>query len=362
MHRPPTVEKTSSHPNGDPNTPKESRNTKRKQDFTPDSNEPLVKQLQQLTSFAAAAVGSSGTGSKSRSSFSHTLWVHSTEVEKGDILKEYFKRVITKVHALKVKDVLIEGLEHRWHMCTGGQPSWEDSKGKIICLNQQTIDYFVKMVPIASKSIGNITCKAWTRQEYKTPVVKYSCLIPVSCEDVTVEEVIYSALLMHNISKAGVKTCHSTFCKNDEKSRICHLKVTKELASILESLNHHLEGPICTLFFQVRPELPDGIVPVENSDEKVATPAPLNLPPQKKVVLPNEEVNVDISVNLNLLNSSYSSPGSPQAKLIHSRKWFTTWWLCHLMSVPTRTPTTRSPSQVVMGLTPPNIILMLTSC
>ena len=118
---------------------------------------------------------------------------------------------------------------------------------------------------------------------------------------------------MHDIPKAGVKTCCSTFCQNNKKLRICHLEVTKELASILISLNCHLEGPICTLFFQVKSALPDGIVAMVNSDEKVATPAPLNLPPQKKVVLPNEEVNVDISVDLNLLNSSSSPPGSPQA-------------------------------------------------
>ena len=43
VNRSPTVEKTFSHPNGDPNTPKESCNTKRKQDFAPDSNEPLAK-------------------------------------------------------------------------------------------------------------------------------------------------------------------------------------------------------------------------------------------------------------------------------------------------------------------------------
>ena len=170
-------------------------------------------------------------------SFPHILWVHSTKVERGDIPKEYFERVIAKVNALKIEEVLTGNEEHRWHLVTGGQPTWEDSKGKITCLNQQTVDYYVKMVPIASKSIGNIVCKALTRQEYKTPLVKYLCLIPISCKDMSVENVITSALLMHSVPKTGVKGCRSTFCKTDKKSRICHLKVTKELATLLKSLN-----------------------------------------------------------------------------------------------------------------------------
>ena len=149
----------------------------------------------------------------------HILWFHSTEVDKGEVSKGYYSKVIAKCMSIKVKGVLIGEAEHTWCLTMGGQPSWGKSKnpgepswGKIVCLNQRTVDFWVKMVPIASKMVGNISCKAWTEQEYKTKVVRYSCLIPKTCNEVDLEDLVNATLQMRNVyGLEGVVTCCTTY-------------------------------------------------------------------------------------------------------------------------------------------------------
>ena len=68
------------------------------------------------------------------------------------------------------------------------------------------------MVPIASKMVGDTPCKAWTRQEYKTKMVRYSCLIPKTCDKVDVVDLVNATLQMHNVnSMKGVVICRTTY-------------------------------------------------------------------------------------------------------------------------------------------------------
>ena len=149
--------------------------------------------------------------------------------------------------SIKVKGVLNGEAEHKLCLAISGQPSWEKSKhpgknswGKIICLDQQTVNILVKMVPIASNMVGDNPCRAWTRQEYKTKVVRYSCLIPKTCDNVDMADLVNAALQMHDVNgMTGVVTCHITYTQKTNQC-ICNLDVTEALAETFKSCDRVL--------------------------------------------------------------------------------------------------------------------------
>ena len=112
----------------------------------------------------AETVGSGGAGSVPKSKV-HILWVHSSLVEKGEISEGYFNQVISRCNQIKIRGVLNGEAEHDWSPSMHGQPTYDktNSRGKIVCLYQQTIDHWVKWIPIASIQVGAIPCKAWTK-------------------------------------------------------------------------------------------------------------------------------------------------------------------------------------------------------
>ena len=109
----------------------------------------------------------------------HILWVHSTLVEKGEVSKGYFNQVISRCNQIKIESIMKGKTELAWCPVMQGQPTYDKthSRGKIVCLNQQTTDFWVKYIPIACNLVGDISCKAWTSEEYKVKMIRYSCLI-----------------------------------------------------------------------------------------------------------------------------------------------------------------------------------------
>ena len=69
---------------------------------------------------------------------------------------------------------------HKWSPAVKGQPIYDEvnQRGKIICSNKQTVDFWVKYIELASTQVGTIKLKAWTSKEYETKNAIYSCLIP----------------------------------------------------------------------------------------------------------------------------------------------------------------------------------------
>ena len=198
--------------------------------------------------------GSDGVGCAPKAPV-HILWVHSTTVEKGKVSEGYFNQVNFKCHQIKVKGVLNGEDEHMWCPTMHGQPSYDKykSRGKIICLDQKTVDYWVKWVQITSLLIGKIPCKAWTREEYMIKVVRYSCLIPKNtCDSVDVEDLVNATLQMHSMTGMdSVVSCHTTYTQHTNQ-HICNLEVTEALAVMFESCNRVLSGPVGHLTFKRR--------------------------------------------------------------------------------------------------------------
>ena len=185
----------------------------------------------------------------------HTLWVHSTSTDKGDLPEGIFNLVILKCNKIKVDSINKGETEFLWSPSMKGQPFYDAVKkcGKIICHNQQTVDFWVKWIPLASDMIGPINCKAWTKKEYDNTNVIYSCLIPQqTCIDVDIGDIIKACLIMYNIKNMeGVVKCYTSHTfKNNQ--RICILEVTESLAAIFETHSQILSGPTGQLTFQLR--------------------------------------------------------------------------------------------------------------
>ena len=175
----------------------------------------------------------------------------------GEIAEGYFNQVISKCFAIKVASVLAGEKELAWTPEMQALPSYDKahSRGKIACLNKQTLDFWVKYIPIASKLVGEIPCKAWTREEYKVNRTRYSCLIPKNiCDGMNVEDLINSSLVMHGVNNmTGVHTCRTTNILNSDQ-QICNIEVSESLAKMLEGCGRILSGPVCPLSFKRRSE------------------------------------------------------------------------------------------------------------
>ena len=226
---------------------------KRKHTGTPLSSEPAGK----LKRSYVDSVGSKGTGSGLKSDdHIQILWVHSSTVDKGDLPEGHFHQVISRCNKIKIDGINNGEVEHMWSpsMHVGNLSMMKPKKrGKIICLNKQTADHWVKWIPIAANLVGTIPCKAWTSQEYAIKLVCYSCLIPkFSVMDIDVGDLIKACLNMYGIKNMkGVINCHTSHTVKHSQ-RICNLEVTEELADIFESNSRILSGPTGQLTFCLR--------------------------------------------------------------------------------------------------------------
>ena len=184
---------------------------KRKHTGTPLSSEPPGK----LKCSFSNVAGSRGDGSGPKSK-DHVLvlWVHSNTVDKGELPDVHFHQVISMANKIKIDGINNGEVEHMWSPSMHGQPIYDPVKkrGKIICLNKQTADHWVKWIPIAADKVGTIPCQAWTSQEYVVKSVHYSCLIPMfSIMDVDVGDLIKACLNMNGFKDMkGVINCYTS--------------------------------------------------------------------------------------------------------------------------------------------------------
>ena len=167
------------------------------------------------------------------------------------------------------------------------------------------------MVQIASNLVGDTSCKAWTRQEYKAKVVRYSCLIRKTCDEVDVEDLVNAALRMHDVSgMKGVVTCRTTYTQ--QTNRICNLNITEALPEMFESCDRVLRGPVGLLVFKLKPDSKDRIPVTPSCDEDTDSPVPKSkIPPSiESDLLEGESDDVEVD-DPDLLNSSINNTNSP---------------------------------------------------
>ena len=126
---------------------------------------------------------------------------------------------------------------HMWSPTIRGQPIYDDTnhRGKIICCNQKTADFWVKYIELASTIVGKTKLKAWTSKEYECRNAIYSCLIPKnSVIGIDIEDIIKACLNLYGIKNSqGVVRCHTSHTMRDYQ-RICILEVTEQLDGIFE--------------------------------------------------------------------------------------------------------------------------------
>ena len=259
---------------------------KRKCGDTPLSNQPAVKSTRNYS--GAAKVGTK----HSKKDHKQILWVHSTETEKAPIDETYFNLVVSKCNKIKIDGINNDDEAHMWSPSIRGQPFYDVTNhcGKIICCNQQTVNFWVKYIELASTKVGKIKLKAWTSKEYECKNAIYSCLIPKhSCIGIDVEDIIKACLNLYGIKNSqGVVRCHTSHTMRDYQ-RICILEVTEQLAAFFEHNSRVLSGPFGQLTFRLRSE--DN---VEETTEDVAVVEENVSPVQPPVLhLPRERVQSD---------------------------------------------------------------------
>ena len=136
----PTAEAAGSTSTTGNDTPNVDAN-KRKHTDTPNSAKPLMKRTY-AGSVALDGSGADGTFPKSKK-MAHTLWVHTNDVEKGEISQNYFFEVISCCNVIKVNGFLEGKTEFSWCPDMRGQPTYDSdhARGKIVCFDLQTINF-----------------------------------------------------------------------------------------------------------------------------------------------------------------------------------------------------------------------------
>ena len=222
---------------------------KRKCGATPLSNQPAGKSSKQ---YADAAKSGSKRAKKDHEEI---LYVHSTEEEKGPVSESIFFYVVSRCNKIKIDAINDDDESHTWSPAIKGQPMYDavNQRGKIICTNQQTVDFWVKYIELASTLVSNIKLKVWTSKEYETKNAIYSCLIPKkTCMGISTKAIIAACLKMYTIKNSeGVVRCHTSYTK-EEQQRICIIEVTDKLAQFLEFHGRVLSGPFGHLAFKRR--------------------------------------------------------------------------------------------------------------
>ena len=247
---------------------------KRKCGETPLSNQPAGKSSKNYS-------GATKRGTKhAKKDHEEILYVHSTEEEKGPVSESIFFYVVSRCNKIKIDAIINDDVTHTWSPGIKGQPMYDDvnHRGKIICSNQQTVDFWVKYIELASTQVGKIKLKAWTSKEYETKNAIYSCLIPKkTCMGISTKAIIQACLTMYTIKNSeGVVRCHTSYTVK-EQQRICIIEVTDKLAAFFEFHGRVLSGPFGQLTFKRRSgdngEETTGCETVE--DENVSTAAPV---------------------------------------------------------------------------------------
>ena len=223
---------------------------KRKDTGTPGSAEPPSKKsLTTGQSYSRVA----GVAPPPQST-TQTLWVHSHDADKGPIEKDIFFEIVSQCNILKNQGAIRGESEFCWKSNLKRQPSYdaENSRGKIVCGDQQTVDFWVKYIPIAAITVCSLKCKAWTWKEYEIPKVRYSCLIPFdTCSGLDTRDLVHGALAVNKLSMNDVITCRTSYAKQTQQ-RICNIEVTDELARAIDDADRVLVGPVCPLNFKLQ--------------------------------------------------------------------------------------------------------------
>ena len=274
---------TTSQPSSSNSTPSGGEG-KRKHTGTPTSSEPESKCLTYAHTVGKEA---SEHATKSKTP-AKVLWVHSNLEEKGKVSEGYYNLVISRCNQIQIEGILIGETEFAWCPDMHGQPSFDNinSRGKIVCHNDKTLDFWVKWIPIASNDVGDIPLKAWIREEYMVKSNRYSCLIPKnSCIGVNVEDLIKTIFIIHGITKLdGLLSCNTTYALNSTQ-RICYIELTDQLSELLESCGRTLSGPAGPLSFRLWSE---------NEDAATEEPMQTDCSPPKQIILPNIAVDAPL--------------------------------------------------------------------
>ena len=217
---------------------------------TPLSTEPVGKSSK--THYADAAKQSSQRAKKAHEEI---LWVHSTEEEKGPVSESIFFYVISRINAIKINAINNGDESHSWSPAVKGQPIYDhvNQRGKIVCTNKQTVDFWVKYIEMISPTISKVQLKAWTSKEYDDKNAIYSCLIPnQTCIGIPTKAIIAACLNMYSIRDSeGVVRCYTSHTKESQQ-RICIIEVTEKLAMLIEVHSRVLSGPYGHMSFKRR--------------------------------------------------------------------------------------------------------------
>ena len=233
---------------------------------TPSSQEPKGKSSKMSYVDAANRVAARANASKDHEQI---LWVHSTEELKGPVSKSIFFSVISKINAIKIRAINNDDESHIWSPAIKGQPVYDhvNERGKIICTNKQTVDFFVKYIEEVSPSVSSIHLKAWTSREYNDNNSLYSCLIPLdTCDGIDSKDIVAACLRMYHLRNSeGVVRCYTSTTK-ESGQRICIIEVTEKLATLIETQSRVLSGPYGHMVFRRRSGDPGETVEEETLD------------------------------------------------------------------------------------------------
>ena len=242
-------------------TPRGEDASKRKRTGTPGSAEPPSKKS--LTTGESYSQVAGAAPPPRPPPNTQTIWVHSNDVEKGPIEKDVFFEIVSQCNIIKNQGAIGGDPEFCWKSNLIRQPSYDDehSRGKIVCGDQQTHDFWVKFIPIAALTVCNLNCKAWTWKEYEIPRIRYSFLIPFdTCNGIDAKPLVQGTLAVNQLSMDDVLTCRTSYSKTS-KQRICNIEVTDKLARAIDDAERVLLGPVCPLYFKLQSEDPEDSSP-----------------------------------------------------------------------------------------------------
>ena len=236
-------------PSNNINTPGGEDASKRKRTGTPGSSEPPSKK-----SLTTGGSYSQAAGASPPPPPTQTLWVHSNDVDKGPIEKDIFFEIVSQCNIIKNQGAIRAEPEFCWKSNLIRQPSYdaENSRGKIVCGDQKTLDFWVKYIPIAAITVCNLNCKAWTWKEYEIPRIRYSFLIPIdTCNGLDARLLVQGTFAVNQLSMSDVYTCRTSYAKTTQQ-RICNIEVTDQLARAIDDAERVLVGPVCPLHFKLQ--------------------------------------------------------------------------------------------------------------
>ena len=185
---------------------------KRKCGVTPLSSEPVGKSSKQQY----AQIAAKSSSKRAKKDHKEILWVHSTEEEKGPVSESIFFYVISRINAIKINAINNDDESHTWPPAIKGQPIYDhvNHRGKIVCTNQQTVDFWVKYIEMISPTISKVQLKAWTSKEYECKNAIYSCLIP----NKTCNGIPTKAIIPFVTPKVWSDVSHPTLRRNSSES------------------------------------------------------------------------------------------------------------------------------------------------